>query len=688
MPYVDIAQPLSYHGNRVINPFDEVPDKNKPRRPEYSEEQWQYYSYLIQRLQRAQEDRDRAHPEFSGKTYLEYYEQNEKIAHTFIEPVANKAEEPLATGTVESKLNTLAAHIDNLNLTPEVNAFDRNNKSLIELGRAFSDIMAVEAEHDGGDDGGDREKRILRQRELLKQGTVFVQDSWITRYKIKKKLNKKYSGEFSNYAGHTEKLIKAYEGSSRDLLYGPNVYLGDITAFSMNDQPFVFTVESMPYDRAKQIYGHFENWKYVTPGKPDSGTETTLSIGGRTIYDAKWRLSNVQDNHVEIIKYQDEARDEFMIMINGVMLLPPGFPLSAVTPDGRYNITKQTLYIINAQFAYGKSFVSSGAVYEISKALDRFIRLFELKTRKSITPPYINTTNRVIPAKALNPGNISMGIPPNALLPIGTESQGVTSSEYQIFKEMQDQIEKSTISSIFQGQQASGGATATEVIEVQRQARLTLGLIITACTLLEIKLGYLRLYNILSHWLEPIGTNADGSPRYRTANRQTMIPGAGKGERRVIPISGELPTPEAIRILSLQDEKKYGFPVRRSYLNPKQIREAQITWYITVEPREQESSSYHKLLFREMLGDAITLAQLGASINIQGVTDEFSKVYNVDKANIFSGQLPALMGAGGGVEPNRVAGDRAAGNNMNPQGVAQPSATERQPQPKPATTAA
>lgn len=682
MAYVDIAQPISYHSTRAINPLDKPPAKNEIRKPEYDDTGWKYYSYLIQRLQRASEARDRKHAEFSNKTYLQYYEQNEKIAHTYLEPVANEAEEKLATGTIESKLNTLLSHIDNLNLTPEVNAFDRNNKTLRELGQSFTDIMAVVAEHDGGDDGGDREKKMHRQRELIKQGTVFVQDNWITRYKIKKTLKDKYKGQFKNYIGHTENLVKSYEGCSRDVLYGPNVFLGDVTTFSMNDQPYIFTVESMPYDRAKQIYGHFENWEYVTPGKPSTTIETTTASGGGTIYDAKWRLTNVKDDHVEIIKYQDEGRDEFAIMINNVLLTPPGFPLSAVTPDGRYNITKQTLYVINPQFAYGKSFVSSGAVYEISKALDRFIRLFELKTRKSITPPYVNISNRVIPAEALNPGNISMGIAPNALQPIGTESQGVTSSEYQIFKEMQEQLEKSTISSIFQGQQASRGATATEVIEVQRQARLTLGLIISACTLLEIKIGYLRLNNILANWLSPVGRYADGSNRYRTATRQVAIDGAGFGERRVIPIDGELPKPEAVRMLSLQDEQKYKYPVRRSYLSPQQVREAEITWYITVEPREQESSSYHKLLFREMIGDAITLAQLGAQPNIGGITDEFAKVYNVDKASIFSQTGPSPM-----VDPNRVAGDRAAGNNINQQGVAQPSAGGGQPQPKPPTEA-
>lgn len=674
MAQISFAQPLSYEGSSVPNPLRSKPSKNEVVEPDYTPQEQQYRNYLIQRLSAAQEARDLPRAEFNGKTYKQYYENNEKIANTFVEKPANETEAPLATGTIESKFHTLLAHLSNMNLTPEVLAFDRNNMTLMELGQAFTDIMSVVSEHDGGDDGGDKEKKMLRQNELLKQGTAFVQENWITKYEVKKKLKEKYKGEFKNFAGYTEKLEKVYEGCSRELLYGLNVYLGDITAFSMNDQPYVFTVEQMSYDMAETLYGKFENWKYVRPGCPDK-TGTDTATGARTIYDSKFRMSRLTDSQVEIIKYQDQPHDEFMIMINGILMLPPGFPLSAATPAGRYNLTKQVLYVINAQFAYGKSFVSSGAVFELSRSLDNMLRLFDLKTRKSITPPYVNTTNRVIPPRVLNPGNITMGIPPNALQAIGQESQGVTSSEYQIFKELQDEIEKSTISNIFQGQSAKSGATATEIIEVQRQAKLTLGLIVAAVTLLEIKIGYLRLWNILGNWLEPVGTYNDGSRRYRNVTKDTNIDGAGKGQRKIIPIDGELPSPEAVRMLSLSEESTYGFPVRRMYLSPKIIKEAEIHWYVRVEAKEDATSSYYKLSFREMLGDAVSLIQAGAQLNIDGITDEFGKVYGIDKAKVFGGNGDI----GSLVEKAKA---EASGAGANASGVPQAAST-KQPQPKP-----
>ncbi len=668
MAFIAFPHPIAYTGSRVENPL--VKDDKALSEPKYDDKTWAYKSYLEQRLRNAQETRDTVHAEFGGMTYLQNFQRNEMLALTQLEAKKNSNEKPLSTGTIEAKLTTLLSHLNNLNLVPKVYAYDRDNKNIREIGTSFTDIMAVVAEHDGGDDGGDKEKRMSRQRELLKQGTVFVQESYLTKYQVRKKLKSaKYTGEFSNFAGYEEKLEKVFEGCSRELLYGPNVYLGDITQFSMNDQPFAFTVETMSYDTAKTIYGQFENWKFVRPGMPtNTTTESTSQVGGRTIYDAKFRLLSITQNQVEIIKYQDPHNDEWALMINGVLLTPAGFPLSMVTPNGNYNITKQILYIKNNQFAYGGSFVGSGSLYELSRATDNMLSLFELKTRKSITAPYVNITNRVIPAKVLDPGSITMGIPPNALQPIGTEGQGVTSSEYQVYKELLDTIEKSTISAVFQGQQAKSGATATEIMEVQRQAKLNLGIIIAAATMLEQKCAYLRLYNLIGKWLEPTGINPDGSNRYRQVSREVNISGFGLGERRIIPIDGELPSPEVIRMLSLEDEQKLDMPVRRYYLSPAMLREAQLLWHIIVEEQEEETAAYHTVRYREQIGDVISLMQLGAQPNVEGITDEFAKVYQKDKAQFFSANIPQPNPGEEAMAPEAIAGNRAAGNN-----VAQPA---------------
>lgn len=654
------------------NPLDASRAPGQPEEQTVDEQkrtvaQVEYQSFLEQRLARAQELRDRSWPEFSGKTYLQFFENNEKIANTFLEPKKNPEDVQIASGTIEAKLNTLLSHIDNLNLTSEVRAFDKDNKPLRDLGTAFTDILDRLAEHDGGIEGGDTEKRMLRQKELVKQGTVFIQDKWCTKRQAKKTLTKKYDGTF-NFAAWETSWKKVYEGPERVLLYGPSVYLGDITVFSMESQPYVFTLETMTYDSAKTLFGTFENWKYVTKGMPPASPATT-NVGGRTIYDGKFRLTQLNESQVEIIKYQDPIRDEFQIQINGVMMLPIGFPLSVVSPGGKINIAKQILYPINPQFAYGKSFVSSGDVYELSKVLDEMLRLFVLKTRKSITPPYINVSGKIISRRVLAPGTISQGIPPNALQPIGTESQGVTAGEYQIYQEILRSIEGSTVGPTFQGQAAKSGTTATEVIEVQRQARLSLGIIISACTLLEQKLTYVRLPIIIANYFEPIGEvmGEDGVAvkKYQAVSRETDIENSGKGTRMIIPTDGPLPNKDAIRALEIQDEIESGYPSQRIYLSPKNLRAVEITWRVIVMPKEKESSAYEKLMFRETLNDAMGLIKLGSKPNTSGLEGQFAKVYGVDRNSFFAStsDMQQPMDAAKMVEQAK------AGGGANPGGV-------------------
>jgi hypothetical protein len=650
------------------NPLDEKkyegkPVENTPNTPNvdtiYKSEDKDYLTFLQTRLENGKTQKNQSYPEYNGKNYTQIYDENEKIANTMLDAKKNDDDVIVSAGTVEAKLDALLANINNLDLSPDVFAFDKENNNIAELGIALQDTIAMTEELDG--EGGDEEKKLLRQRELLKQGTVFVQEEWLKLWETKKVLTEGYNGQFKDWDKWEEKLELVFEGPSRTLLYGPNVYLGNVTEFTMERQPYIFAVIHQDYKVAEAKYGKFENWKYVVKGAVPTQTPNEA----KTIFDNKWRLTEITKDQVEIILYQDKPRDEFQIIINGVMMLPIGFPLSAVCPGGNYNIAKQVFRVINHKFAYGKSFVSSGAVKEISALIDEMLKLFVLKTRKSFSPAYINTSGKVIPKKVLSPGRISMGIAPDALQKIGEEGQGVTSNEFQVFKELQEQIDKSTVSNQFAGQQGHAGTTATEVVELQRQAKLVLGLTIAACGLLEKKLAYLRLWNILANWFNPVDTKVVqiGDVRkeirqYRNTYRKGTIEGAGTGERYVIPTDQGIPDEEVIRALEIQNEKEKGFPVRRIYIDPEGLKVAKLRWYVVINPKEKETSAFYKLLFREELTDIMTMMQLGSVPNKDGLEEKFSRVYQENRNKVFSAQQvnPAMAGVSGamsdGMTPN------------------------------------
>lgn len=627
----------------------------------YGEDQKAYLTHLQKRLESAYRVKNTIHPEWNNENYYTIYEKNQKIANTnHLEKKKNEDDVVISSGTIEAKLDALLSHVNNLNLSPEVEVYDKDKNSIVALAKALEDIMVDSACNEpGSDDSGDEEKRLARQRELLIQGTVFVQEEWLRLWEQKKVLKSAFDGKFAS-GEWDKKLVKTFEGPSRTMLYAPNVFLGDITQFYMENQPYIFIVIQTGHENVKSRYGQFENFKYVQKGAIKPIASATQTDPPKTIFDNKWRLTELKADQDEIIIYQDQPNDEFQILINGVLMLPIGYPLSAVAPRGKYNVAKQVFRIIHDKFAYGKGFVSSGSVQQISNLIDEMLRLFVLKTRKSIMPAYVNTSGRVIDRKVLSPGRISMGIDPGSLQPIaGNEVQGVTAGEANFLTMMKDMIDKSTVSEQFGGQPGKSGTTATEVMTLQQQAQLTLGLTVAACALLEKKLGYLRLYNILQNWFEPIGETVQGLgdarkliKEYRRTTRQGTIEGAGPGERSVYLTDQPVPKPEVIREMELSDERSRGIPVRKTFINPVELSQAKLLFYVTVVPKEKESSTFYKSLFREELNDIIALIKLGSKPNLDGLEEEFARVWGKQRNKLFqSNVMPQLAGVSGGTGP-------------------------------------
>src|SRR3990172_9102978 len=196
------------------------------------------------------------------------------------------------------------SEINRLSLTPEVLAFDDRDNEMVALGHAMTDVIFKTAEWEN-----DREKRIMRQMELLKQGNCFMQENWVKRYRTQKEYDKTLIGKISEDTCNAVMKLE-YEGPERRILYAPGVFMGDIRQPESAKQPFIFT----------HVLSSFADVKARFGGKDEGG-----------------------------------VNNEYQILLNGIMMLPVGFPLSAISPMGKYNVTNNILQFINPFFAYGRS---------------------------------------------------------------------------------------------------------------------------------------------------------------------------------------------------------------------------------------------------------------------------------------------------------------------------------------------
>jgi len=589
----------------------------------YSDEEEEYRSNWIRRMEAARDLRDIPHDEFDGMDYITQYESNEKLANTFIQPKRNKEDSNFQSGIIRQKLFSLLSAINNLDLRGDISAFNSDGFEVQALGDAMEDIILKTDELDVDD-----EKKMLRYFELLKQGTVFVEELWSEKnYKVKK-TNKRFSGQLKDF-DFTTNLKKTFARPTRNIVPGVNVYLGSMSIYDNQEQPYIFTVDTKPYFEAKAIFGKWERWQYV-PKK----IVRTISDDKSSLINKDWTLLTNPEGNVEIIRAQDKCNNEFALFLNGVLMTPIGLPMTDIWGYEDYNITQQNLEPIHAKFAYGKSLVSR--TKNKANLLDEMMKLAVLKTQKSFMPPYLNVSGRVVSNRVFMPGKITHGIAPGTLTPINEkESQGVTASEFSMIKEIQTSIDSETVSPVFQGQGAQGNPTATEILELQRQAKMMLGLTVFGMSMLEWKAEWLRLKNILAHWFEKEDEVVDQARellknKYRKITTDRMIENEGMGKRLVIPTK-EIPSGEAIMKAEDYLSKEQGMPIRMIFLNPEEIKSAKLIWQIVIKPKEKKTSEVSKLLFREFMAD---VAPLGP--NIEYLREKAASVWEENPQKLFT----------------------------------------------------
>ena len=591
-------------------------------RPDYNPQEETYLKGLKSRLETARNNRDTQHEEFDGMDYSSYYYLNERLANTFIAPKNNREDSNFQSGIIRTKLLALLSSVVNLDLSGDISAFDKNGLKLQGLGDAMEDVILKTNELDLDD-----EKKLMRQYELLKQGTVFIEEIWDERSKKDKILKGKFTGKLNDVKWNT-KIKKAFAHPSRNIIPGINVYLGDISKYNISEQPFIFTVDSMPYEEAELIFGEWDRWENV-PKKFES-FDASQTSNTNTV---NWRLIDTRENYVEIVRYQDKWNNEFVILLNGVLMTPVGLPLPWGYED--YNIVQQNLEPIHIKFAYGKSLVFK--IRNKVAILDEMMRLAVLKTQKSFMPPYVNISGRILSNRVLMPGKISHGIAPNTLVPINDkETQGITTSELAMISELQESINAETTSPTFQGQQTKGQTTATEIIELQRQAKLMLGITIFSVSMLEWKLEWLRLQNILKNWFNAEDTIVDEirgelRSKYRNVSVERNIEGEGVGRRIIIPTS-KIPSAESIMKAEDIYSQEQGMPIRFIFLNPEEIKSSKLIWQIVIRPRERKTSDVEKLMFRAEMQDA---AIFGPLLNLDYLAEKFASVWNENPKKMF-----------------------------------------------------
>lgn len=564
----------------------------------YSDKENEYYSFLLERIETARNLRGMKYTELNDMNYDLYYDTNLKAANSYIAPKKNKNDTRVVTGTTEEKELSLISAILNYNLQPSLFPYDTVGMEIPELGSVVEQLVMKSRELEMYDD-----KKPLIYKELFDQGTCYVEEQWVEESKIAKKMKKGATNmsKMSDIEWTEEQITMPGECRVR-LIEGKKVYLGNIREFSERNQPFIFIADQISYAEAETIYGDWERWQFVQKDvvKFCQTNDSTYRV---------WTLSEMQKDMVEVIKYYDKFANEVMIILNGIMMLPVGFPLTEVSPSGEIPVVKADAYPISQFFAISKSIPSKTKVDQ--ETVDEMLKLIVLKTRKSFQPPLANNTGRVLSDDIQIPGTITNQIDPDKIKPIG-DTTGVSLSEFNAFQFIRNIIDEKSVSPTFTGDISKGDKTATEILEVKKQGMMKLGMVLWGVLSLERKLTDLRIANILANWTKDIDEQVDPITKkleklYRTVVVEGSV-GDGAIGKSIVEFSENVN--EYSPAMVAEEEKMLGqtykMPVKKTYISPS-ISALKMNWKIVINPVERESNEFDRILFKQDIQDAITL---------------------------------------------------------------------------------
>lgn len=611
--------------------------------PAYTPEELLYLGSLRTRLISARTQRDSNHEQFDGQTYVERCAQNRRIAQTMIKPRTNRAEIEFSTGTPRAKLIEQLAHLANLSLSSDITAFDEDDFAIAEMGEGIENILEKQDELDNGE-----EKRLRRFYTLFEQGEVFVEREWKEDWINDKQLQGKFDGKFRG-VNWMQRMKKGVGGLRTNIIRNEHVYLGNITLFDMEDQPYIFARKVVHYTDLAPLFKSFEMWQYVE--MCFKSWDSAFAQTGTQSFNPFWHLEAVKKGFCEVIIYQSNAAhdNELQVLIDGIPMFPPGFPLP--WKHGQYSIVKQIAEIIDEHFAYGKSLIQR---LKMAGALeDEMWRNIFTLYQQMIKPPMVNNTGTVLSSKMFLPGTITNGIPMDKLKPLLESSRTGMKGESQVLSMIRQNLNEHSNTPQFSGQSPSGDPTATEVATVQQQAEKIFGLSVLVSSFLEQKLDRIGVDLILEKYFDPVDMKVDKVRNalknvYRRSNVQKPIEGRGMGQEVVMVAEGqEVPSPYQVFDAEKKLEETTGMPTRIIVLNRDEIVASKYTWRIKTIPRPRRSTNLQKLMFRE----EVDMFMISPNFNFDWFEEKAAVTYGENPSKVFKRQEGMVPTTAAGIAP-------------------------------------
>lgn len=255
---------------------------------------------------------------------------------------------------------------------------------------------------------------------------------------------------------------------------------------NIQKQGFLILRKVISYQTALSKYGHYEDFKYVTPG-----VQTIFNDANQTFYNEY--DTNLQGEMVEEVIYWNRSLDLKLTLVDGILLCDPNEPNPRA--DKKYPFAK-TFY---EPFDQGRCFYGKSLVFKMgpdARIINELYPMIIDGTYLSLFPPMVATGAEDIGGDVVIPGSVTTFQSADAnLKPINSSSNlsaGVTAM-MDVTKSLSD----SSIDPILQGTQQAGVRTAFEVRRMEDNALIDFKIFLQMIGFMVHDIGVLMVGDIL-----------------------------------------------------------------------------------------------------------------------------------------------------------------------------------------------
>lgn len=599
--------------NKTIQADPTIIDKTNPQSPFYTpapvftDEQMHERKFDLMRLYQIAQLRESPWPQFDGMGYMKYNETNEMADISFLPPKKNKGDTRITSGITHEKDSSLVGFYLNLNFEGTVRVFKGASEE-VEMGDALTKLVRKSRETENYDD-----KRSRFYRNYTAQGTSFAREQyteiWVPKKVITGDINPARLDKVS-WVETGLKRLKAY--CETVLVDGKKVFLENIREPDIQKQSGVYTVEYVSRELLQSIWGQTEMWKYVpflaAAGGMDSGTLTQGSIY------SDWIYGEVDYSKLEVVCAYRPFEQRFQIYFNGIPMLKPKYPLSAVSPSGLIPISKGDQDLMN-MFAYSKS---DPAKTKVDQAVfDELLQTMVMKSRQSAMVPRVNNTGKLLTPDMFLAGRVISNLDPADVAPLIAQP-GITPADFSFFDLFKKHLDDKTISAIFEsttpGTPNTSG-TLGEYESQQRKAMIKIGGKLDGIIQWEKQMLQLRVMNILAH-----GAQKDEMGAYQDISMEGNMFDGSKG-LNVIKFDENNVRDSNDVYEDQQKAKNPAFPnpnpgqdgqdVEYTYIDPKQMKamidDPSYHFEYEIIPVDKNNDKMAQLMFINMISQASAL---------------------------------------------------------------------------------